>query len=97
MVGFLSEIPSIAEGSPITLKADRQIREDAIRVIRHPAGNRRVIIFQRRDGTFDFQEERFWEDENSWAPLKKETATVTDTLDRVLEEVKGRIDWVKEL
>jgi hypothetical protein len=79
------------------LKAERQIREDAVKVIHHPDGNRRVIIFQRRDGTFDFEEERFWEEEDSWAPLRKETATVTDTLDRALEEVKGRVAWVKEL
>jgi hypothetical protein len=79
------------------LKTESQIRKDAVRVIRHPDGFRRVVVFQRRDGTFDFEEERFWEEENSWAPLKKETATVVDTLDRALEEVKGRIAWVKEL
>jgi hypothetical protein len=43
------------------------------------------------------QEEQFWDDENSWAPLKKETATVLDTLDRALKEVRERIDWVQDL
>jgi hypothetical protein len=81
----------------MVLKADRQIRGDAVKVILHPYGNRRVVIFQRSDGTFDFQEEQFWDDENSWAPLKKETATVVDTLDRALKEVRERIDWVQDL
>jgi hypothetical protein len=79
------------------LKPERQIRENAVRVVDHPDGIRRVVVFQRRDGTFDFEEERFWEEENSWAPLKKETATVVDTIDRALEEARGRIVWLKEL
>jgi hypothetical protein len=77
------------------LKIAAQLRKDAVKVICHPDGIRRVVIFQRRDGTFDFQEERFWEEENSWAPLKKETATIVDTLDRALEEVQGRIAWAE--
>ncbi|HEX7287250.1 MAG TPA: hypothetical protein VF532_13775 [Candidatus Angelobacter sp.] len=81
----------------MVLKVDQQIQQNAVKVIHHPDGRRRVVIFQRSDGTFDFEEEQFWDDENSWAPLKKETATVVDTLDRALEEVKGRIDWVQDL
>ena len=81
----------------MTTKADRQLRSDAVKVFVHPSGDRRVVIFRRRDGTFDFAEEKFLDEEDSWAPLKKETATVVDTLGRVLAEVKGRIAWINEL
>ncbi len=78
-------------------KPGRQIREGAVAVIAHPKGNHRVVIYRRSDGFFDFEEAKFWDEENSWASLKKATATVADTFDRALEEVKGRVAWVKEL
>lgn len=79
------------------LKADRQLRENTVKVIHHPDGNHRVVIFQRKDGTFDFEEERFWDEENSWATCKKATATVTDTLEQAVEEARGRVEWMKAI
>lgn len=58
-------------------------------------GARKVEIFRRADGTFGF-EELEWCDtpENTWVPIGKYSISVVDTLDHVIEEVKGRVRWV---
>ena len=79
------------------MNAERQLRRDAVKVFVHPKGDRRVVIFRRADRTFDFEEERFLAEEDSWVAEKKSTASVIDTLDRAILEVTDRVDWLKKL
>jgi hypothetical protein len=59
---------------------------------------RRVFIFQRDDGSFGFYEER-WDDElydPGWVPMVSDSECRADTLDTLMREVKGRVEWLVE-
>ncbi len=58
---------------------------------------RRVVVFQRGDGTFGFEHERFAEDplEMTWIPVGRTDARC-DTVGRALAEARARVSWLAE-
>lgn len=65
-----------------------------VKTIHNPQGNRRVELFQRRDGTFGFQEWAYAADEGAWLPFGRYSIAVIDTLERAEQEARGRIAWL---
>ena len=59
---------------------------------------RRLIVFQRSDGTFGFREERFSAEpmEVAWMALSLDSVCRCDTVERVLTEARGRVPWLRE-
>ncbi len=59
---------------------------------------RRVVVFEREDGTFGFEEQRFWDEprEMAWIPCGR-TDSRCDTVDRALVEARARISWLAEV
>lgn len=59
------------------------------------SGSRRVLIFQREDGSFGFDEERFSREplEMSWIPRGYDSRC--DTRERALSEAMGRVEWLE--
>jgi hypothetical protein len=57
---------------------------------------RRVIIFQRDDGSFGFDEERFSDEplEMAWLPYDRDCRC--DSVERALSEARGRVPWLAE-
>ena len=68
-----------------------------IQTIYDESKKRRVIIFQRDDGTFGFNEEKFSDEplEKTWIPIDRRNSQC-DTLEQVLTEIRGRVDWLPE-
>ena len=58
---------------------------------------RRVIIFQRDDGSFGFDEERFSDEpvEMAWLPYGRDCRC--DSAERALSEARGRVSWLAEI
>ena len=67
-----------------------------IQTIQDEEGKRRVIIFQRADGTFGFEEERYSDDEleQCWIPYGRYFISICDTYETALSEARGRVDWL---
>lgn len=67
-----------------------------VETIYDPEHKRRVIIFERADGTFGFLEEHFSEEpfEHCWIPVFRQTESFCDSLDTVVREVYGRVTWL---
>ncbi len=59
---------------------------------------RRVVIFQRQDGTFGFVEDRYSDDpyEQCWIEQTGYSESFCDTLETVRREVFGRVRWLAE-
>lgn len=71
------------------------MREQVVKTIVNADGTRKVEIFRRADGTFGFEELKWWDaPENSWVPFGRYSIAFIDTLDHAVEEVKGRVSWV---
>ena len=68
-----------------------------IKAIYDPTDNRRIEIYQRANGTFGFDEWKFSSEEKAWILLKKQTETIVDSLDRAIEEIRGRVEWTKQI
>jgi hypothetical protein len=66
-----------------------------VKTIEDLAGGRRVEIFQRPNGTFGFDEWKYWPDEDAWCPSGRHSYAVIDTLERAEAEVRGRIEWLR--
>jgi hypothetical protein len=58
------------------------------------AGTRKAEVFQRADGTFGFEEFKFWQEEQAWLPVGKYSIAIVDSLDHAIEEAKGRVAWL---
>jgi hypothetical protein len=58
---------------------------------------RRIHIFCRDDGTFGFYEEHFSDEpyEHCWIPRSPATESFCDTLEAVIREVHGRVEWLR--
>jgi hypothetical protein len=58
---------------------------------------RRVIVFQRDDGSFGFDEERFSDEplEMAWLPYGPDCRC--DSAERALSEAHGRVPWLAEV
>ena len=59
-------------------------------------GTQKVEVFQRADGTFGFEELKFWQEEQTWLPVGKYSIAIVDSLDRAIEEAKGRVAWLSQ-
>jgi len=57
-------------------------------------GTRKVEVFQRADGTFGFEELKFWQEEQAWLPVGKYSIAIIDSLERAITEAKGRVPWL---
>ncbi len=57
---------------------------------------RRVIIFQRNDGSFGFDEEHFSDEPLEMAWLQAGYDSRCDTAERALGEARGRVGWLAE-
>ena len=69
------------------------------RVIYDLDNKRRVLILRSANGSYSFVEECFSEDpyEQCWIPVTKgRSIPICDSIDTVLREAKGRIDWFSE-
>jgi hypothetical protein len=67
----------------------------AVKTITNREGTRKVEIFRRPNGTFGFEELKWWDaPENSWTPTGRYSIAVIDTFDRAIEEAKGRVSWL---
>ena len=51
-------------------------------------------MFQRADGTFGFEELKFWHEEQAWLPEGKYSIAIIDSLERAIKEAKGRVAWL---
>jgi len=57
-------------------------------------GTRKVEVFQRVDNTFGFEELKFWQEERAWLPVGMYSIAIIDSLERAIEEAKGRVAWL---
>jgi hypothetical protein len=67
-----------------------------VKTIVHPDGTRKVEVFRRPDGSFGFEEWHWQVGENCWCPFGKYSIAFVDTVEHVLQEIKGRIAWVED-
>lgn len=67
-----------------------------IQTIYDGSRKRRVVIFQREDGSFGFDAEFFSDEplEMAWLPSGFDSRC--DTADRALAEARGRVSWLSE-
>jgi hypothetical protein len=57
---------------------------------------RRVLIFQRDDGTFGFEEEYFSDlpHESAWIPVTSRRATRVSSAAEAAQEARTRVSWL---
>lgn len=69
-----------------------------VQTIYDDAKKRRVVILQREDGSFGFEEQRFAAEpqEQAWIPVGRYSASHCDTEARALVEARGRVAWLAE-
>jgi hypothetical protein len=65
---------------------------NAIHTIYDDTKKRRVIVFQRDNGSFGFEEQRFSNEplEMAWIPFGRYSLSLCDTSERALAEARGR-------
>ena len=65
-----------------------------IQTLYDDAKKRRVVIFEREDGSFGFEHQRFSEEplEMAWIPYEQDCRC--DTPERALAEARGRVAWL---
>ncbi len=59
---------------------------------------RRVVVFQRDDGSFGFEEQRYSEKplESAWHEVGDHSAIRFETVAGALIEARGRVPWLAE-
>ncbi len=67
----------------------------AVRMLMSQDRMRNVEFFQRRDGTFPFQEWVFDVEDKAWRPRGYRTHPFIDTLDHAISEAAVRVSWLK--
>jgi hypothetical protein len=67
-----------------------------IQTIYDDSRKRRVIIFQRDDGSFGFDAEHFSDEPLEMAWLQSGFDSHCDTAERALVEARGRVGWLAE-
>ena len=72
---------------------------ETVKTITSLDGSRRIVVFQRPEGTFGFGEFFFDEREQVWCPLesRRRSYTAVDTLERILQEIVGRVPRAREV
>jgi len=57
-------------------------------------GSRKVVIFQRSNATFGFEELKFGREEGAWYPIGNYSIAIVDTLDNAIKEANSRVAWL---
>lgn len=65
-----------------------------VETIVHADGMRRVEIFQRRDGSFGFEELRLIEPERAWVASGCYTNSFCASAEVALRETRARVSWL---
>lgn len=62
----------------------------------HASGRFRVIIFQREDGSFGFEDQKFSDEpqEQCWIERGRYSENFSDSAERATSEARGRVDWL---
>jgi hypothetical protein len=78
---------------------DQPMSDRVVRTFNSPDGKRRVLIVQRNNGSFGYEEEYFSEhpEELCWCPLTQRPFSICDSEATALREAFGRIDWLQQL
>lgn len=65
-------------------------------ILTHQSGKLRVIIFQRDDGSFGFEDQKFSDEplEMCWIPRGRYSESFCDSAARATAEAHGRVDWL---
>lgn len=61
-----------------------------------PSGKFRVIIFQREDGSFGFEDQKFSDDilEQRWIPRGRYSECFCDSAETAAREARSQVDWL---
>ncbi len=72
---------------------------ETVKTITSLDGSCKIVVFQRSEGTFGFDEFYFDEEDQAWCMLgsRQRSYPVVDTLERVLQEILGRVPWAREV
>jgi len=65
-----------------------------VKVIKHPEGIRKVEIFERRDGTFGFDDMIWYEEEKSWGSMGGYSECRVASLEEAVSEARSRVSWL---
>ena len=70
--------------------------EKDLKIIYDQERKRRVVFFQRQNGTLGFRAEYFSEDpyEQCWMPKGPDDDSICDNWDILMREAEGRILWL---
>lgn len=69
-----------------------------LQVLYDSTKKRRIVIFQRPNGSYGFEEQRFSGDalEMAWIPQGKHATSVCASVELALAEARGRVAWMAE-
>ena len=73
---------------------ERKQEGDALKIIYDQDLERRVSFFNNSDGTFGFQEWKFFEPEDSWILTRGGQGSRLSTLEDAVREARMRIKWL---
>lgn len=61
------------------------------------SGRRKVELFRRDDGTYGFEDLRYYKDqyEDGWSPHGRYSQCFAATLEIAEREARGRVDWLR--
>jgi hypothetical protein len=98
--GFLiGESLMRAEAPDIALRAlldniERYDVRPVLKILRDSDGRRRVDIFRRPNGTFGFEELRWFAEEQAWVPVGRYSESFNPSLDQAESEARHRVQWL---
>jgi hypothetical protein len=67
-----------------------------INVLYHDEQTRKVVIFQREDGNYGFEEFRFGVKEQAWFPVGRYSEAFVESSESALREARARITWLSD-
>jgi len=58
-----------------------------------------VLIYERSDGHFEFEEEKFSDDplEMCWLPISRRRKTICESAEKAEHEARDRVEWLRTL
>jgi hypothetical protein len=74
-----------------------QLRTKVVQEIYSQDKDHRILILERSDGTFCYEEQRFSqrEAELCWIPKKRQTIGLYDRAETALREAIANVDWLR--
>lgn len=74
------------------------LRTNAVQEIYSQDKKHRVVILERADGTFFYEEEHFSKQETElcWIPKKRQTIGFYETYETALREAIANIGWLRD-